>query len=255
MIKSFLNSFTDFFGASKFIRKNKLYYFYIIPFIVSLIVYYFLFHYVRDATDMAISYVLDIWGIERFLDVHEKDWWGKILNVLTSIFKFSLGIGAFLLSMVVMKYILLAIMSPWFAYISEKTESKINNTNYPFSWSQLLKDAWRGVLISGRNFIYEISINLGCFILGLFVPFLSPILFMVNLYAGSYFYGFSMMDYVCERKKMGVKESVLYIRQNKGVSVGIGFGMWLLNYIPIIGLTYASVNGAVSASLQLNAKQ
>lgn len=196
---------------------------------------------------------MDKWGVDHFLSEHDEDWWGKILNVITSIFKFSLGIGVFFISMVVMKYILLAVMSPWFAYISEKTERVVSDKDYPFSWKQLMIDAWRGVLISFRNFFYEISINLICFVFGIFVPLLAPVLFFTNLYAGSYFYGFSMMDYVCERNKMGVKQSVQHIRKNKGVALGIGLGMWLLNYIPVFGLTYASVNGAVAASLKLSA--
>ena len=248
---SFIQSFKDFFAASKFIRKNKLYYFYLVPFLVSLLVYYFLFQWVKDGTDMGVSFLLDKWHVDSFLESHDSNWWGKALSVITSIFKFSLGIGAFFISMVIVKYILLAIMSPWFAYISERTEQILNNTSYSFSLKQILIDAWRGVKISIRNFLYEISINILCFILGVFVPVLAPLLFFTNLYAGAYFYGFSMLDYVCERNKMGVKESVHFIRKNKGVAVGIGLGMWLLNYIPIIGLTYGSVNGAVASNISL----
>lgn len=254
-MKSFVESFTGFFAASKFIRKNRLYYFYLVPFIFSLIVYYFLFKYVREGADSMVEWLMGKWGIDQFLTSHSEDWWGKVLNFLTGIFKFSIGIGTFFISMVIMKYILLAFLSPWFAYISEKTEKKINNQDYPFSWIQLLKDAWRGVLISIRNFAYEISINLLCFVLGIFVPILSPLLFLINLYVGAYFYGFSMMDYVCERKKLGVRDSILYIKKRKGVALGLGLAMWLLNYIPIFGLTYASVNGAVSASKIISQKE
>lgn len=252
---SFVQSFTGFFGASKFIRKNRLYYFYLIPFFVSLISYYFLFQYTQEYTQMGLDWLTQKWGIDTFLGVHADDWWGKVLNWIKGFFRFSLTIGVFFISMIIVKYILLALLSPWFAYISEKTEKISTGKEYDTGILQILSDAWRGVLISMRNLVYELSINLFCLVLGLFVPFLSPILFGINLYAGSYFFGFSMMDYVCERKRMNVKESVHYIRKNKQSAIGIGLGMWLLNFIPIFGLTYASVNGAVAASLSLVASE
>jgi CysZ protein len=248
----FIQSFSSFFGASKFIRKNKLYYFYIIPFLVSLVAYYFLFKMVSNYTQLGIDLLTDRFGIEAFIQTHETAWRGKILQWFEWLIKIILVLFAFVITMIINKYILLAVLSPWFAYISEKTENVLFGSEYKTNISQLLKDAWRGVLISGRNFVYELSINLTCFVLSIFVPVLAPIVFAINLYAGSYFYGFSMLDYVCERKTMNVKESVSYIRKNKQITLGIGLGMWLLNYIPIFGLTYASVNGAVSASLQLS---
>ena len=247
----FIQSFSSFFGASKFIRKNKLYYFYVIPFLVSIVAYYFLFKLVSTYTHLGIDWLTDRFGIEAFIQSHETAWWGKVLKWFEWLVEIIFVLFVFLISMIINKYILLAALSPWFAYISEKTESVLVGTDYKTTLAQLLKDAWRGVLISGRNFIYEISVNLFCFVLSIFVPILAPVVFAINLYIGSYFYGFSMIDYVCERKEMGVKQSVLYIRKNKQVALGIGFGMWVLNYIPVFGLTYASVNGAVSASLQL----
>lgn len=240
---SVIGSFSSFFGASKFIRKNKLYYFYLVPFVVSLVVYFFLGKYVTEYSKEGLDWLTQKYGIDAFLGSHAEDWWGKVLNWIKGFFRIGLAIGAFFVSMIIVKYILLALLSPWFAYISEKTEKIVAGTDYNTTVFQLLNDAWRGVLISIRNLIYELSVNLLVLILGLIVPVLSPLVFVINMYIGSYFFGFSMMDYVSERKQLGVKQSVNYIRRNKGIAVGIGFGMWMLNYIPVIGLTYASVNG------------
>jgi len=254
-MRSLVQSFSDFFAASKFIRKNKLYHFYIIPFLVSLVSYYFLFQYTSEYTQMGLDWLTEKWGVDSFLGAHSDDWWGKVLGWIKGFFSVSLTIGVFFISMIIVKYILLAIMSPWFAYISEKTEKIHTGKEYDSGFLQLLNDAWRGVLISLRNMTYELSINLLCLILGIVIPFLSPLLFFINLYVGSYFFGFSMMDYVSERKRLGVKESVIYIRKHKKVALGIGLGMWLLNFIPVFGLTYASVNGAVAAALTLNERE
>lgn len=251
----FIRSFSQFFGASKFIRKNNLYYFYLIPFLVSVIAYYLLFQVIANYTGLGMDWLTDQLGIEAFINSHEKVWWGKVLKWFEWLIERVIILFVFLLGMIINKYILLALLSPWFAYISEKTEKVMHGTEYNTRLIQLLQDAWRGVIISMRNFVYELSINLICFFFSLFLPVLAPLLFMVNVYAGSYFFGFAMLDYVCERKRLSINESILLIRKNKRVALGIGFGMWLLNYIPVFGLTYASVNGAVASSLlQLETK-
>jgi CysZ protein len=51
----------------------------------------------------------------------------------------------------VMKYVILILMSPLLAWISEVTEEKLTGKEYPFDLMQLLSDAWRGVLITLRN--------------------------------------------------------------------------------------------------------
>lgn len=107
---------------------------------------------------------------------------------------------AYCFSVIISKYILLIILSPWLAFISEKTAQVNAGQQVVFSWAQLINDEWRGVLISMRNFIYELGINLTVLLVSLFFPLITPLAFVINLYVGAYFYGFSMMDYACKRK-------------------------------------------------------
>jgi CysZ protein len=120
------------------------------------------------------------------------------------------------------KYLLLIILSPVLALLSEKTEEKLTGKKFDFSMSQLLKDIFRGIVISLRNMLFEYSIMLGCFILTLLFPPLGIVTAPFLLLAGWYFTGFTLMDYNCERHRMGVRNSVRFIRQNKGYACGIG---------------------------------
>ncbi|MEM9023886.1 MAG: EI24 domain-containing protein, partial [Bacteroidota bacterium] len=47
--------------------------------------------------------------------------------------------------------IVLIMMSPVLAHLSEKTEKILTGTDYPFSVDQLVRDIFRGVLIALRN--------------------------------------------------------------------------------------------------------
>ena len=70
--------------------------------------------------------------------------------------------------------------------------------------------------------------------------------FIGNLLVSSYFYGFSFIDYSNERNKLSVKESVRFIRKNKGLSVGIGMIFSFCFYVPYLGGIVASFLAVVS---------
>ena len=70
--------------------------------------------------------------------------------------------------------------------------------------------------------------------------------FVGNLLVSSYFYGFSFIDYSNERNKLSVKESVQFVRKNKGLSVGLGMIFSICFYVPFIGVIVASFLAVVS---------
>ena len=63
---------------------------------------------------------------------------------------------------------------------------------------------------------------------------------LIELNLSSYFYGFAFMDYSNERKKLSIKESILFIRKNKGFASGVGSLFSLCFFIPVIGGVMAS---------------
>lgn len=170
---------------------------------------------------------------------------GSFLHVLLSI---GLKILFFFIFSTFSKYILLIIMSPAMALLSERTEEIITGKIYPFQFGQFLKDIGRGVLIALRNMFIEF----GFIFLGFLVVWIPVIgwacgLFLIVL--SYYFYGFSMIDYVSERRKMGISKSVAYVRKNKGLAIGNGFIFSLVFAIPFIGGMIAAVIAPVAACI------
>lgn len=146
-------------------------------------------------------------------------------------------------------YILLILMSPIFSILSEQTENILTGNKYEFNFKQFIKDIYRGFILAIRNFSIEFLFVIGVLILSL-IPLLgwvttiiSPIfLFLVS----SYFYGFSFLDYSCERKKLSSKKSVLLIRKYKGVAIANGMIFSFALIIPFCGVILAGFFAIVS---------
>ena len=239
--------------ARKFIFRHKLQYFFLVPLVLSIILLITGFSLTGMLNDL-------LWErLQAWWDPDSWDFWGAefLSGFLSVLIWLVFRILFFLIYAFVGGYVILIIMAPVLAYISERTESIILGTDYPFSWSQFLKDIWRGIILAIRNFFIEILATVVLFILS-FVPLLgfitAPLLFIIT----AYFYGFSFMDYTAERRRMRIKESVDFVKQNRGIAIANGgfFALFLL--IPFIGVTIAtfvSIISTVAASISILRKE
>ena len=113
------------------------------------------------------------------------------------------------------KYLVVGILSPLLTYVSEKTETILTGTTTPFSLVQFIKDIKRALVILVRNFMwnyaYIVIIFIFCFIFWKDTA-KSPFVFLV-FFIDAYYYGFSFLDYVIERRKKQFLK-VFYLLEN-----------------------------------------
>jgi len=150
------------------------------------------------------------------------------------------------------KYILLMALSPMFAMLSERADERLTGNKFPFKIMQLLKDILRGIAISLRNLFLELFISLGLWILAILFPPLFFVTFPLGLLIGWYFTGFALMDYNCERYKLSLRESVQFVKKNKGYVIGIGCVYSIFMALPtvvgtVIGIMIAPAIGVIGA--------
>ncbi len=119
------------------------------------------------------------------------------------------------------RYLMLILIAPILAYVSEKTEELATGKSYPFSFTQLLKDALRGMTLAARNGISELLLTILLLLIG-FIPVIGWIAPLLLFVVQSYFYGFSMMDYYSERQRFTAAESRVVLFENKWVAIGNG---------------------------------
>jgi CysZ protein len=153
-------------------------------------------------------------------------------------------------------YIVIICLSPVFAILSEKTEEILTGNKYPFNGDQIMRDVVRGVLIAFRNMFIELGYMLIIFILSLFIPLLVGIIGTVILFfIASYFYGFAFIDYTSERRRLSLKQSVQFIRENKGMAIANGMVFSFFMLIPLCGSTlagFAAIISVVAATIAVD---
>jgi CysZ protein len=247
-----------FFSAFSFCFRNGLWWAYLVPAVLWVGLFFGLFHATEALTEAASAQVA-AWLELPVADAASDDWWENVKSAINGarevVVRWILRIAIAYLLFVANKYIVLVVLSPLLAYASELAEEKITGEQFPFSWRQLLKDALRGALIAARNGFLELACSIVIWLLTLFLPFISPISFVLLFLVSAYFYGFSMFDYVFERRRMRIGETARAVNSQLGAVMANGMCFSLLMKIPLIGLMLAPVMASVGAVITMTRKE
>jgi CysZ protein len=147
------------------------------------------------------------------------------------------------------KYVVLVLLSPLMAYASERAEELITGQGVPFHMGRWAKEVLRGVVMALRNGAVELGINLLAWVATLFLPLLAPLTAILLWAVSCWFYGFSMFDYIHERRRLGIGASIRAARERRGMVLANGVLFNLLMKVPLLGMVAAPLMGAVGAVL------
>jgi CysZ protein len=248
-MNAFFQGFTAFFRGMGF-SVSRLGVWYFVPIVLWLIL---ILGFSFQLSQWLIPYVYQWIELQTGLDMNgaggHSEWkellktglqWGVIIVVKVMVWYV---MGRY------MKYIVIILLSPLFAYISEKTEALISGVSYPFNVNQFLKDVLRGIGIALRNMLLETLFIVAGGIVGFFMPLLSPVILVFLFLVNSYFMAFNFFDYVVERKKMGVSQSVRYMRSNMPTLLGFGVAYNIIAWFPLLDWVLAPLSAASGAVL------
>ena len=199
-----------------------------------------------ESSDAAVTYLSRRMGIDRWL--HQQK--SGILSFFFLMGEIMVRLILVLFYFSLFKYLFLIVGSPLFAYLSEKTESIIEGKDYPFNLKQLLKDVIRGVKLALRNTLWQTVYTVSLLILSFF-PVVGWITPLITLFIECYYYGFSMLDYSCERHKLSPSESITYIGNHKGLAIGNGMVFYLMHLVPVVGWVLAPSYAVVAATISV----
>jgi len=234
-VKSYLDAF-------KFVFNNGLWVYFFYPVIIAILMFIGGYALIEMLSEEIEAMVMG------YFESDATGW----TSILTGFLSFFIGIAFkilfFFIYSTFSKYILLIVMSPIMALLSEKTDEIITGNKYPFKMEQFVRDVFRGIAIALRNMFIEFGIIIGSFFF-MWIPVVGWLMPIVLLIISYYYYGFSMIDYTSERRRLKIKESIRYIRNNKGLAIGNGFIFALLFSIPLFGGMLASVVAPVAATI------
>ena len=204
-------------------------------------IYFFL-----KSSNFVVSYVSGTLGIDRWVHRQGSD----LLSFLFLMGEIMVRLILIFFYFSLFKYVFLIIGSPVFAYLSERTEAIIEGKEFPFSFSQLLKDMARGIKLALRNTLWQAVYTISILILSFFpvVGWVTPV---IMLFIDCYYYGFSMLDFSSERHKLSASESIEYITWHKGLAIGNGMMFYLMHLIPFVGWLLAPAYAVVAATLSM----
>lgn len=246
-IKLGLNTYLEALG---FIFRHKLWYFFLFPVLLSLLALVLLLAVKTELIESVNAFLMEWLNLD-----HERDdvqgWVGKIIRVLVGIV---IWVAATFVFWTMNKYIVLIVLSPVLAILSEKTESILTGKKMPFNMGHLMSDILRGVLVALRNLVLELLCIAALTVMAFLLPVISPVLFVLMFLVSAYFYGFSMFDYNNERHRLSIKEGTQLIQRNGILAMSNGAFFVLLMRIPVIGVTFAPILGCVGATLALHRK-
>lgn len=247
MLKEIIIAIQSYSDAHNFIRKHRLWKWILIPGIIYTILFAAGIYFFWISSNNAVSWLSKTIGVETWLQKERNELYsfiflmiGMMLRLILVLFYFSL-----------FKYLFLIIGSPVFAYLSEKTQSIMEGRDFPFSLSQLMKDAWRGARLAIRNTLWQAFFIVLLFFVS-FVPLIGWITPLIALFIECYYYGFSMMDYSCERNKMTPAASIDFIGRHRGLAIGNGLIFYLMHGLLFVGWVVAPAYAVIAATLSLH---
>jgi CysZ protein len=246
MLKEIVISIQSYFKAHAFIQKHKLWRWIILPGIIYAILFGVSMYFFSKSANAAIEWLTIETGLKGWLNRLQDSWIGFLFTV-----------GGIMLWLILMllyfslfKYIWLIVGAPVFSFLSERTASIIKGEKFEFSFNQYLSDVLRGMRMALRNTLWQTVYIISIIFLSLlpFIGWISPI---IAILVECYYYGFSMLDYTCEREKMSANKSIDFIGSHKGLAIGNGIVFYLLHCLLVVGWVLAPAYAVIAATISM----
>ena len=211
-IRDFKLGVNSYINAVIFIKKHKLWIYFLFPIVIFFVIYYAGFTFQELKRDYTAS---------DDASMIKKVWYffvsGFFLLMSYVIFNF-------------MRYILIILISPVLSVVSEKVEKIITGNKYKFNLKQLLNDIKRTINLAIRNIFFEFGIVYGVSLVLYIIFWIVPspegtakfISGQFAMLVAFYYYGFGFIDFMNERRRLTIKQSVKFVKKHKGFAIALG---------------------------------
>ena len=221
MIGEMISGVRAYLEAFQLLSALRLWKFFVIPMLISITLALVIVSLAYTFSDDLGSYIASFWPWE---------WGQETFETVGSVFG---GLIIMTLGFLLFKHFVLALSAPFMGIISEKIEIHLTGVKSLDTRSSSMKLLVRGVRIATRNLFRELILTIPILLLGL-IPaigiFSTVLLFLMQ----AYFAGFGNMDYTLERH-FNYKDSVKFVRKNRGMATGNGIVFMLFLFIPVVG--------------------
>ena len=237
MIKNITNGIKAYFGGLSLISKLRLWKYFVIPILISFLVGIIFLASSWFLSDPLGGFIAKIWVWE---------WGSENFAVVSKYFSVLLILA---LGLILYKHIIMALSAPFMSPVSEKVEAHLLGTKtYEHQNTSFREQLMRGIRINMRNLIRELFFVIPLLFLSL-IPVVGIIATILIFVIQAYYVGFGNMDYTMERH-FKYKESIQFVKKNKGTAIGNGLVFMLMLFIPILGFIITLPISVVAASTE-----
>jgi CysZ protein len=240
MFKNIFIGLKAYAGAFELISKLKLWKYFVIPILISVVTAVVIGLSSYGFSDNIGQFISKIWVWE----------WGK--EPFTTISEIFGGIIIIVLGLVLYKHIIMALSAPFMSPVSEKIEAHLLGENskliHQHRNTSFQEQLWRGIKINLRNLFMELWLTAIILIISL-IPVIGWFTSLILFFIQAYYAGFGNMDYTLERH-FKYKESLTFVRKNRGIAIGNGIVFMLFLLIPVVGVILVLPLSVTAASTE-----
>ena len=237
MLKNILLGIKSYSGTFKLMKELKLWKYFFIPMVISLI----------TASLVGVA----AWSLSSsFGEFIATLWiWDFGKDTFTSISTLFSGLIILVLGFILYKHIVMALSAPFMSPVSEKIEAHLTGVeNHDHKKTSFNEQLWRGIKINIRNLGKELLYTLPLLLLKL-IPVVNIFSAIALFLLQAYYAGFGSMDYTLERH-FNYKDSIDFVRKNRGAAIGNGIIFMLFLFIPVIGIIIVLPLSVTAASIK-----
>lgn len=237
MIKDFISGMTAYGKALNLISELRLWKYVFIPGVLSLVLAGLIFFSAYGLSDSIGDYLAS-W--------YPWEWGSGVVDSIADIFG---GLLVLAVGLILFKHLILIVSAPFMSPLSEAVESHLigENVSPRFNIAKMTRDVGRGVRLAIRNIIRELFYTILFLLLGL-IPVFSPLTAVGIFLVQAFYFGFGNIDFTLERH-FGVKDSVRFMRQNRGLAMGNGTVTMLL-MMTVVGFIIILPLGTVAGTIE-----
>jgi len=235
MLRDIFKGIQAYFDAFALMRQLKLWHYFIIPILISLITAIAIALSAYSFSDNLNDFIYSL------LPWEPASWLKGITEIIMALIIIALGL-------ILYKHIIMALSAPFMSPVSEKIEAHLLGSHQTHRNTSFQSQLWRGIKLNLRNLLMELVLTIPILLLK-FIPvvniFSTALLFAVQ----AYYAGFGVMDYTLERH-YNYKESTNFVRRNRGLAIGNGLMFLAFLFIPVIGVILVLPYSVTAASLK-----
>ena len=236
-MRGFFQALDDYGEAIHLVSRLRLGIYFVIPALISILIGAGIMMLIIAIGDNIGNWLGSLYPFEFGAKwaVRISRWLGYILLGIIALFSF--------------RYIIIILLAPFLSPLSLKVERYLDEGRTDGAWSvgQLFREIQRSLRINVRNIFRELMWTIFFFILH-WIPLIGwfSSLFIIGIQA--YYSGFGNMDFTLERH-LNYRQSIQFVRENRGLATGNGIIFILMLMVPLIGLLVGPPLAVIAATI------